>query len=282
MRLGIFAKTFVRPTLPEALDAVRAHGLDCVQFNMACAGLPSLPNHIDSSLCEHIRHEMAARGIVMAAVSGTFNMIHPDLERRRGGLRRLDVLARACAALGTSIITLCTGTRDPENMWRRHPENDSPEAWRDLQASLGKALAIAEKHDVTLAIEPEAANVVESARKARQLLDQLASPRLKVVIDPVNLFHRGEIFRMHDVLDEAFRLLSSDIILAHAKDLGPGDEGGHVAAGKGLLDYDYYLACLRRIGFEGPLILHGLDESEVGECLTFLRKKTLGFRRLPE
>jgi sugar phosphate isomerase/epimerase len=284
MRLGIFAKTFVRPTLEETLDAVKAHGLDCVQFNMACAGLPSLPDQIDAALCARIRREMEARDIKMAAVSGTFNMIHPDPQKRQDGLRRLRVLAQACPLMGTETITLCTGTRDPDNMWRRHPANDTPEAWQDLKAILADALDFADEAKVTLAFEPEVANVVDTVWKARNLLFELRSPRLKVVFDPANLFRRGDLFRMHEILDEAFRSLATDIVLAHAKDLNQASVDGevsHVAAGKGLLDYDYYLTGLRKIGFEGPLIAHGLEESEVGECLAFLRKNTLGFRPLP-
>ena len=37
--------------------------------------------------------------------------------------QRLEVLAAACRWLDTRIITLCTGTRDPEDMWKWHPEN---------------------------------------------------------------------------------------------------------------------------------------------------------------
>src|SRR5262249_23157408 len=148
-------------------------------------------------------------------------------------------------------------------MWRAHSGNQSSDAWRDLQESMREALRIAEDTRVILGVEPEVANVVDTAAKARELLDQMHSPRLKIVIDPANLFHRGEIFRMHDVLNEAFSLLGADIVLAHAKDIG---NHGHVAAGKGLLDYDHYLDCLRRIDFQGPLILHGLEEPEVGDC----------------
>jgi sugar phosphate isomerase/epimerase len=273
MRLGIFAKTLVRPTLEATLDAVAAHGLDCVQFNMACAGLPSLPDRIEPELCDRVRHAMAARRITMAAVSGTFNMIHPDPQQRRDGLRRLSVLAAACARLGTSIITLCTGTRDPENMWRRHPDNDSAQAWRDLLASLRVALRIAEDTGTILAFEPEVANVVDSARKGRRLLDELGSPRLKVVMDAANLFHAGELPRMREILMEAFGLLGRDIVLAHAKDLSRDGEAGHEAAGHGLLDYDYYLSLLQAAGLDGPLILHGLAESQVAGCVAFLRGK---------
>lgn len=173
MRLGIFAKTFVRPDLASTLDAVAACGLDCVQFNFACAGLASLPEKIDPRIVSIIAGELGRRRISVAAVSGTFNMIHPDPAQRREGLRRLNEIAASCAELGAPMITLCTGTRDAEDMWRAHPQNDSVEAWQDLLVSLEEALKIADKHDVYLGVEPETVNVVNSARRARRLLDEM-------------------------------------------------------------------------------------------------------------
>jgi sugar phosphate isomerase/epimerase len=214
----------------------------------------------------------------MVAVSGTFNMIHPDLEKRRADLHRFGVLASACRDMGTGIITLCTGTRDPENMWRGHPDNDRLEAWNDLGDSMCAALEIAEKADVVLAFEPETSNVIDSAAKASELLSQLNSPRLTVVIDPANLFRRGDLFRMHEIVADAFGKLRPDIVLAHAKDVRQGRaalEVEHVAAGKGLLDYDHYLSCLHKLDRDVALILHGLDEAEVGEALAYVRKKAL-------
>jgi sugar phosphate isomerase/epimerase len=273
MQIGIFAKTFVRPTLDATLDAVAAHGLRCVQFNMACAGLPSMPDRIEPGVINEIRQAIDERDLRMAAVSGTFNMIHPDPEQRRIGLSRLGTLAAACHDLGTSVITLSTGTRDPDNLWRRHPDNDTPEAWRDLIVSMNEAVAIAEEHRVTIAFEPEVANVVDSAIKARRLLDEIRSPWLKVVIDGANLFHAGELPRMHEILGHAFDLLGDDIVIAHAKDLSRDGEAGHEAAGTGLLDYDRYLALLRAVGFNGPLILHALAEDQVDGCVAFLGGK---------
>lgn len=273
MQIGIFAKTFSRPTLAETLDAVVAHGIGCVQFNLACAGVPSLPEQIDAALSAEIRGAMEARQLRMAAVSGTFNMIHPDLRRRQDGLARLRTLAAACHDLGTSVITLSTGTRDPDDMWRRHLANDTPAAWRDLLAALSEALIIAEEHRVTLAFEPEVSNVVDSAAKGRRLLDELRSPYLKVVMDGANLFHAGELPRMHEILDQAFALLGDDIVIAHAKDLSHDGDAGHEAAGTGLLDYDRYLALLRSVGFRGPLILHALAEDQVAQSVAFLVAK---------
>lgn len=273
MEIGIFAKTFNQPTLDDVLDSVHDHGLKCVQFNMVCAGQPSMPDAIDEALVEQIRSGLVERDIRMEAISGTFNMIHPDVQVRQDGLRRLGVLARAAKGLGTGMITLCTGTRDAADMWRGHPENGSAEAWADLRESMEAALKIAEEFDVRLGVEPEVSNVVSSARKARQLLDEMQSPRLKVIMDAANLFQKGDLPRMRGVLDEAFDLVGGDIGLAHAKDLSRDGEAGHEAAGTGLLDYDRYIWLLRTVGYEGGLILHGLREEQVGMSVAFLKKK---------
>ncbi len=273
MRLGIFAKTFARPTVEGVFEAVAAAGVDCVQFNLSCAGLEPLPPAIEPSVIAQVRAAADRYNIELAAVSGTFNMAHPDPAYRAGGLARLAVLAVACAELGTSVITLCTGSRDRQNMWRRRPENDSPEAWNDMLASITQAVEIADRTNVTLAIEPEVSNVVDSAAKARRLLDEIGSSRLKVVLDGANLFPAGTLPRMCAILDEACDLLGPDIVLAHAKDLAADGEAGDRAAGTGLLDYDHYLAGLARVGYQGPLILHGLREDEVGSAVRFLRER---------
>lgn len=273
MKLGIFAKTFQRPTLEETLDAVAAHDLRQVQFNLACAGLPTLPDQVEPAICARIRDAFHLRDLNMAAISGTFNMIHPDLAQRHVEFARLRVLAEAAPNLGTNVITLCTGTRDPENMWAAHPENHTESAWNDLLHSMEKALGIAEKTRVTLAVEPEVANIASSATKARKLLDHFRSPRLKIVIDPANLFPAGRLPGMREIIAEAFQLLGKDIILAHAKDLSGDGHAGHEAAGTGLLDYDFYLEQLRQINYDGPLILHSLAENQVNSCVQFLEQK---------
>lgn len=273
MRIGILSRTFSPTIIEAAFDAVRASGLDCVQLNLESAGLPPMPDDIPLSTLHRIRRAADDRRITIASLQGTFNMSHPDAEHRRIGLRRLRVLAKACEALGTSIIGVCIGTRDRQNMWRRHPDNDSPEAWRDMAACVREAVAIAKPAGVVLAVEPEVNNVVDSAQKARRLLDEIHSPHLKITMDPANIFHAGEFARMGAVLDQAFAILGKDIVLAHAKDLLHDGDAGHEAAGHGKLDYDRYLSLLDGCGFKGPLLLHGLRESQVPGCVAFLRKK---------
>ena len=273
IQIGILLGTFSRGSLEARLDAVKACGLDCVQLSFDCAGLSAMPDQIPPELPARIRRAAEERHISIASVQGTFNMSHPEAEHREAGLRQLRVLAKACPALGISRIHVCTGTRDRESMWRRHADNDSAEAWRDMTACVREAVVMARDEGVVLAFEPEVNNVVDSAKKARRLLDEVGSPHLKVTMDPANIFHKGELPRMKEMLDEAFALLGKDIVLAHAKDLDHDGDAGHLAAGKGKLDYVRYLSLLRGCGFKGPLLLHGLSEAQVPGCVAFLKER---------
>lgn len=278
MQIGILIGTFGRPTLEARLDAVKASGLDCVQLSPDCAGLPSMPDAIPSDVTARIRREAVLRGITISSLEGTFNMTHPDPEHRKTGLRGLRVMAEACPQVGASKIHICTGTRDTRSMWRRHPDNDTAEAWRDMSACIREAVEIAKQTGVVLAFEPEVNNVVDSAKKARRLLDEIGSEHLKVTFDGANIFHTGELARMAELLDESFALIGKDIMLAHAKDLSRDGDAGHEAAGKGKLDYDRYLSLLHKYKFKGPILLHGLSEAQVPGCIAFLRQK---LARLP-
>jgi sugar phosphate isomerase/epimerase len=269
MRLGIFAKTFPGTDPAAVLRAVRDAGYAVVQFNMACAGLPSMPEEVDADTIAAIRAASASAGIAIAALSGTYNMAHPDERVRDDGLRRLATIIATAEAIGAPLVTLCTGTRDPDDQWRAHPGNADPSAWRDLCAGMEKAIGMAEAHSVKLGIEPELGNVVSSVRRARNLLDEFRSPSLAIVLDPANLFEKASAAERQRLIAEAIDLLGADLALAHAKDRAA--DGSFVAAGTGVIDFADFVARLRGAGFDGPLVTHGLTASEAPAVAANLR-----------
>ncbi|MGC8641319.1 MAG: sugar phosphate isomerase/epimerase family protein [Isosphaeraceae bacterium] len=280
MELGIFAKTFAQTEpLDELARRIASFDFKAVQFNLSCLGLPTLPNRPVDTLCAEVSAVFREHGLRLAAVSGTFNLLKAargDPAQPLDPFQRLNLLAYACRSLDSPIITLCTGTCDPENMWRWHPDNRQRETWRILVEKMREVAKIAERHEVTMAFEPEIGNVVNSSLLARLLLEELASPWIKVVIDPANLFRPGDLPRMAEILDQAFERLGPHIVLAHAKELSGGGEAGGLAPGKGVLDWDHYLACLERTHYTGPLIIHGLPEAEVSDAVAFLHGKIDG------
>jgi sugar phosphate isomerase/epimerase len=269
MHIGIFAKTFSATGALPVLNAVSQAGYEAAQFNMACLGMPSMPETIAPALADEVAKASAASGVAIAAISGTYNMIHPDPAVRADGLARLVTIIRATPLMGTRLVTLCTGTRDAKDQWKHHSDNSSKEAWRDLLQQMSKAVVVAEENNADLGIEPELANVVSSAEKARQLIDELKSPRLRIVLDPANLFEVALPHESQPIIANAVDLLGDRIVMAHAKDRLANGE--FTAAGSGVIDFQHFVRCLRSAGFDGPLVTHGLSEQEAPAVATFLR-----------
>jgi sugar phosphate isomerase/epimerase len=270
-RLGVLTTEFDAPTFDDIADQIAGHQISSVQLQLGSVirdvptvdalmrGLDVLGDRITDDLAVRAHEVLNARGIEVAAVDGTYNMVHPDADRRDRNLEHLVTLIHLAPSFGTRIVTLCTGTRD-DIMWRPHPDNQSDEAWADLVAQMQVAADAAQAAGIELAFEPEYNNVVNSARQARRLIDEVGSASLKVLMDGANLFHHGDLNRMQDHLRDAFSLVGKDIALAHAKDLDHDGDAGGRAAGQGRLDYSLYLSELQASGFDGAIVLHQLKE----------------------
>src|SRR5690348_2228405 len=106
MRLGIFARTFSRPRLEDALQCVVGYGFNSAHFNLACAGLKSLPSTLKAADACAIRDVFSRHGVEMLGISGTFNAIHPDAALRREHTRRCCQLISLAPQMGTRLVTL--------------------------------------------------------------------------------------------------------------------------------------------------------------------------------
>ena len=270
MQLGIFSRTY----RPDGVDTIFARiaqdGFQAIQFNFSSAGLPSLPPDWPGAASDEVKASAARRDLTICALSGTYNMAHPDAAQRHAGRIGFANVMRAAQVMQVPLVTLCTGTRNATNMWSPHPDNGSAEAWSTMRQELDFALELAERHGIALGIEPEPGNVVTDARAARRLLDQVASPRLKIVLDAANLLPPESQARQREVVTEAVALLGAELALVHTKDVGPGGEA--VAAGRGIVDFHHFLKAILSTGYQGPLVSHNFPEQDAPQVSAFLKR----------
>ncbi|RUW26047.1 sugar phosphate isomerase/epimerase [Mesorhizobium sp. M4B.F.Ca.ET.215.01.1.1] len=269
MQVGVFAKTFPGTEPAGVLASVRDAGFAVTQFNLACAGLPSMPDAVPDEAIRTIKAAAEASGVALVALSGTYNMAHPDKAVRHDGLRRLALVIEAAARLSTPLVTLCTGTRNPDDQWAHHPDNADPSAWADMARQMEKALEIAERHGVDLGIEPEQANIVTSAADATRLIAEMGSKRLRVVLDPANLFEQADAAQARAIVADAVERTAGHVAMAHAKDRFA--DARFATAGHGVVDFADFITRLKRTGFDGPLVTHGLSAEEAPGVARFLK-----------
>ncbi len=108
-----------------------------------------------------------------------------------------------------------------------------------------------------------------SAADARRLIGEMGSRRLRIVLDPANLFERAGRADARRIVAEAVETAGDAIAMAHAKDRDAA--GAFVTAGTGVVDFPDFIARLRAVGFDGPLVTHGLAAGEAPGVAAFLR-----------
>ena len=271
MQLGIFAKTFDRPNVASCLLAVADAGIPATQFNLSVAGLPTIPDQaVPDEVVETIRAAADQAGVALAAISGTFNSAHPDPAHRQTYLARFPHLCAVARDLQIGIITLSSGSRDPQDMWRWHPDNTTPQAWADSRTTLQALAALAEDYGLTLAVEPEHRNVLPTADQAITMLDQIGSPALKIIYDAANLLDPDgyDPAAAAAAITRDIATLGPHIALGHAKELIA--DRAPAAPGTGLLPWPLIVQTLHEAGFDGALVIHGLPETSVPLAVTSL------------
>src|SRR5947209_2964817 len=182
-------------------------------WSFAALGKPTLAEGIDDETFVRVRTGFDAAGVVIPSVSVTYNVVHPDKKlRERQTAAAVELIGRI-PSLGAEVATLCSGTRDPENMWRSHPDNIRPDAWSDVRATLDVLLDAAATAGIRLGVEPEPGNVVRNAAAAARLLDELdPGAPVGIIFDPANLLSPATIAQQEEILTDAIDLLGGPVI----------------------------------------------------------------------
>ncbi|MBQ8641227.1 MAG: sugar phosphate isomerase/epimerase [Clostridia bacterium] len=283
MRTGVCTTDFEHIGVPlrnadSLFGVIRNYGFECVQFafssvaecNFVPTGEIEIPAYIPYAAVVNTDRAAQKYSLPIEVINGTFNMAHPDASVREEGLRRFAILTEAAEALGAKYISLCSGSRNAAHLWTWSPDNDTEEAWDAMFDTVKRATELAEKRNIVLAIESEAANIIDTPENARKIMDAVGSQNLKMILDCANLFHRGMARpeNVRTVLGHAFELFGSDIVIAHGKDIREGDGIDFCGTGLGIVDFAFTAARLREYGYSGDMFLHGIyDEDDMPRAL---------------
>ena len=234
-----------------------------------------LPDKISGSAIRAIYGASKKHGVPVTVCGGTFNMAHPDASVRNEGVKRFETLAGCVKQLGCGMVSLCSGTRCESSMWTWHKDNNTPEAWDDMMDTVKKVTEIAEKHDIIAAVETEASNIINIPEKARKMMDEINSPKLKMIMDCANLFLEGKAKKenVHETVRHAFDVFGGDVVFAHGKDIAESDGIKFCPTGEGIIDFRQFIELLRKHDYKGDMLLHGIyDENKIAYGYEIIKK----------
>ena len=262
--LGAFARIYARDSADALAEAFVVDHLVHVQLNLSALGFPTIPAaeelaDIDTGA---VRAAFTSRGRVIWGVSATYNTAHPDAGVREDTTTRAADFIASLGALQPIAATLCTGTRDPDNMWRPHPDNTTEAAWTDMRRSLDELIPAARQAGVLLAVEPEPGNVVRGTAQAKRLVAELGADaeRIGFILDPANLVSASPSKQHQRILVQAFQELGEKTICLHAKDIQPWADT--LEGGEGV-DYDLVARLYHALPHQVPFIIQDATEYEL-------------------
>ncbi len=241
MQIGIRLHDCKAGALEERLERARAQGFTCGHIALNKLGMPYENDALTEEYAKRIKSTFKDAGMKIAVLGNYLNLAHPDEEKLRSIQKRYYANLRFAAQIGATVVGTETGA--PNEAYRYDKEAcHSKEALETFITNLRPVVEEAEKCGSILAIEPVYKHIVWNPKRAREVLDRIGSPNLKIIFDPVNLLAPENLDQREEVLEEAMDLLRDEIVVVHLKDYVLEDKDGEqvltcMAPGLGEMDY---------------------------------------------
>ncbi len=242
MQLGIRLHDTEELPFEERIAQVHALGFACGHLALAKmkdaqgVRLPSATDALTPGYAMYLRRVFERNSVDVAVLGCYLNLANPNPEKLRETTQRYIAHLRFASLLGAGMVGTETGA--PNEEYRSCPECRSEEALQSFIAGLRPVVKAAEDFGVLLAIEPVAKHIVYDARRARRVLDAIASPNLQIIFDPVNLLDYDNYVRREEIFAETIDLLGPEIAMIHLKDFTV-ENGALRSVGCGLGEMDY-------------------------------------------
>lgn len=180
---------------------------------------------------------------------------------------------RSAAALGTQILTVCSGARGG------HTYNH---ARRLVQSALKELLPLAEQMGITLAVEPMHAGCareftfLNSLEETLMVLDAVAHPLVKLVFDTYHVGHWPDILAQIPTVAPRIALVQ----LGDAR-VPPSGEQNRCRLGEGNLPLKEMVTALKSAGYDGYYDVELIgEEFEPSDYESLLEHAKEAFSRL--
>jgi sugar phosphate isomerase/epimerase len=273
IRYGLRLHDAAKLPLEEQLKTVRAQGFTCVHLALSkIQGMTADPSALTPGYAMYLKHAFEDAGLDIAVLGNYLNLATPDPEALKRNQEKYTAHLRFASLLGAGVVGTETG--NPNTDYSYDPERShTDEALETFITNLKPVVKDAERFGVILAIEPVWRHIVCSPRRARTVLDEINSPNLQIIFDPVNLLDEANIDRREEVLNEAMTLLEKEIAVIHLKDYKK-ETGVRICMAAGLGDMDYR-PVLKFAKEKKPFIQATLENTKpdnAEEAREFLRK----------
>jgi len=235
------------------------------------------PHSTTRAEAQRLRDLLAGEGLRLFQTTGYWqNLVTGDETQRRESVRTLQAALRLAGRLGARGIDTGPGSMSPKGPWAPHPANWTPLARRQLIRSMRECASAAEDAGVFLSVEAHQTVTLASPEIAAEVLDAVASPRVRLDYDSANWVNLHNAWDSTRTIQRHFDLLGKYIVSCHAKDVFVEDRlVVHISdgcPGRGLLDFRALCRRMEALSPDYPVIVEGAQTPELPEVSAFFHR----------
>ena len=264
MQLGIRLHDTAKCPFEERIADVHRMGFACGQLALSklIDEFPTTDETLTPGLAMYIKNVFARNQVDIAVLGCYLNLANPDKGQLAETIRHYLAHIRFASWLGCGVVGTETGA--PNETYTFTPECHTEKALEVFVENLRPIVKYAQKMGVVLAIEPVYRHIVSTPKRARKVLDEIHSPNLQIIFDPVNLLDGENYNDRQSVLEEAMELLGPDIAVVHLKDfLLRNGEMSPMGCGLGEMDFTPVLKFIKE---HKPFIHVTLENTRPENC----------------
>ena len=246
MQLGIRLHDTKKLPLEERIADVHRLGFQCGHLALAKVidEYPTTDEALTPDFAMYLKNLFARNQVDIAVLGCYLNLANPNRQQLEKTVHRYMAHIRFASLLGCGVVGTETGA--PNETYTYVPECHGEEALQTFITNLRPVVRYAEQMGVILAIEPVWKHIVCNPARARRVLDEIASPNLQIILDPVNLLDISNYKEQTAIVEEAVELLGPDVAMVHLKDYVVEDgKLKSVGCGFGQMDYTAVLKFMK-------------------------------------
>ena len=219
MRLGIVGLCGDFRTLTsEQIANIKALEFTGLSFHFPSAEIPSVPPDACTRCVEML--ETAKLDLVQFGITYNECLFHPDAAVREAAIESVQRGMATATALNAHHYLFRPGSLNPDGAWTSHRDNYLAESMERLIETLKPIAEHAERHELTLVMETHAVSIMDSPETCREVVEQVGSERLRIVMDFVNHFQTlRQVYDSEDRLNHIFDVMGPVAPMAHIKDI---------------------------------------------------------------
>jgi sugar phosphate isomerase/epimerase len=238
IQLGIRFHDTKELPFEERLAEIKGQGFSCVHIALSkVPGFTADTNALTPGYAMYIKNAFSKAELDIAVLGCYLNLANPNAEKLAAIQEKYYAHLRFASILGCGMVGTETGAPNETYTYDKEACH-SKEALETFITNLRPVVECAEKFGVIMAIEPVYRHIVCNAKRAKEVLERIDSPNLKIILDPVNLLWTDNYDNRMEVIDEAIDILGDDVAMIHLKDcVRDGDSIKSVGCGFGDMDY---------------------------------------------